>query len=157
MKITKKLHISFTHFAGFATLSYLFVSEWITGTMQSVFKCIKSIPPRAMNAIFNEIDKIGNLEFSNNVEDPQRPDDEHGYMSTGFGDSGSPYWMEKDGISTLIAINHGTIPNKKVPYKSRGWYDNDQLWQCRIIATQVTKEMVDWIKEKETQEKKSLR
>ena len=123
--------------------------------LQSVFKCIKAIPPRAMNAIFNEINEDGDLQYHENVEDPTRPDNEHGYVSPSFGDSGSPYWMEDDtDTSTLIAIHYGTSKKKD---KSRGWYDNDPFWQCRIIATKVTREMVDWIREKEAKESKSRR
>ena len=119
--------------------------------MQKIFKCIKSIPPRAKNAIFNEIDKEGNLEYDNNVEeDASRPGDEQGYMSPSYGDSGSPYWMKgRNDAATLIAINHGVLTKSNNVKFPKGWYNNDPRLQCRIIATKVTKEILDWIREKE--------
>ena len=108
-----------------------------------------------MNAIFIEINKVGDLKYHEQVKDPKRPDDEHGYVTPAFGDSGSPYWIEDDtDTSTLIAIHRGSVSRKD---KSRAFYDNDQLWQCRIIVTKVTKEMVDWIREKDAIESKSMR
>ena len=82
--------------------------------------------------------------------DPQRPEDEHGYIATGSGDSGSPYWLEDNtGAETLIAINHGGIPNKN---ENKGWYGKDDYWQCRVIATKITQDIKIWLSEKEGKE-----
>ena len=141
-----------THLAGFSVLPYLLFLEYIRTTeLQKIFKCIKSIPPSAKNAIFNEIDKEGNLEYDDEEEDVSRPDDEQGYVSSALGDSGSPYWMkDHDGVATLIAIHHGGLGKTRLT-KAKVWYNNDPRFQCQIIATKVTKEMLDWIKEKEQQ------
>ena len=118
--------------------------------MQSSFKCMKSVTPAARNAVFSEINQGGELKFDAIENDKPRPDDEHGYISTGSGDSGSPYWMEdENGAATLIAINRGNLANKD---QNKAWYSKDSFWQCRTIATKITENLKQWMQEKEREE-----
>ena len=123
--------------------------------MRSAFKCMKSVLPRATNAIFSEVNEKGDIKYDKKERDPPRPDNEHGYITTGSGDSGSPYWSKSDsGVATLIAINHGGIPNRN---ENSAWYGNDDFWQCRTIATKITEAMQIWMTEKEQNEPSSKR
>ena len=116
---------------------------------------MQSVLPRATNAIFSEINENGDIKYDEKESDPPRPGDEHGYIATGSGDSGSPYWLKDEtGAATLIAINHGSMPNRN---ENSAWYSNDEFWQCRTIATKITEAMQIWIKEKEQKEQSSRR
>ena len=118
--------------------------------MQSNLKCMKSVIPTAKNGIFSEINQGGEIKFDKIESDQPRPDNEHGHVSTGSGDSGSPYWIEdENGAATLIAVNHGNIANKQ---ENKAWYSNDPYWQCRTIATKITNTFIRWMEEKEIQE-----
>ena len=111
---------------------------------------MKATIPTATNAIFNEINTDGDIKYDTTENDRPRPDEEHGYVSTNSGDSGSPYWMEdENGATTLIAINHGNVKIKK---ENKAWYGNDPSWQCRTIGTKITEEIKEWIAEKEKKE-----
>ena len=89
----------------------------------------------------------GNLEYKKTVQDQKRPDVETGHVATFGGDSGSPYFT-KD-TETLVAIHRGRTQGKLG--KTSAWYTNDPYYQCRIVATKVTHDMLSWAEERENE------
>ena len=116
-----------------------------------VYKCIKPKFPQAITAVY-ESDERGEIRFTGKYkEDEQRPEEETGYLSTFVSDSGSPFWTETtDWIgrkrATIVALVQGAG-------KIGAQYDptvfiNDEYYQCRMIGTKLTKNIVDWVKKK---------
>ena len=108
------------------------------------FKCIKSVIPRASTYVFIKDRETGALKLDHIVQDEKR---KHlsGYVSTHFGDSGSPYW--KTGASNkaiLIAI----VSSKFGPIEeSRSFVSEEPEKQCTNKASKVTEAIVSWIKQ----------
>ena len=100
--------------------------------------------PRADNAIFFE-QPDGTLRFDDFWQDDGPPATDTGYKSAYTGDSGSPYWMESEvegeARQTVLAV-HNTHYGKPPPTI----YSTNALDQCRMLATKVTADVVNWIK-----------
>ena len=73
--------------------------------------------------------------------DIDRPADEHGYIQSNVGDSGSPYWTKtQNGQDFVVAIVQG-FPKTK----PGGFYGAELEMGCRNYATKITKDMVKWL------------
>ena len=118
-----------------------------------MFKCVKPIIPRANNAVFRENHEHPEiLEYIKSFRDPNRPPGEHGHIQLTLGDSGAPYWKEcSNGNAELVAIHSGSITNIRGQYKSNDEYlaSTGNTYQCINYATKMTKEIVQWIKDKD--------
>lgn len=98
--------------------------------------------PAAITATFVE-NKAGNLEWKADEKD-DRDDNESGYISSGKGDSGAPYWtydnlIENHFRGTIVAIHStgsGTV------------FLTNEYKICRETATKITDEILQWIKVK---------
>ena len=116
---------------------------------------MKSVIPRANNAIFEEVGQTGRLKLNQRITDVPRPteftdtydqiaSDEHGYIQTLHGDSGSPVWFEVNNVGVtqhvLAAIVHG-MPTRK----PGGYYGSEPEFSCRNIVTKITEEMSLWL------------
>ena len=96
--------------------------------------------------------------------DEELPKDEHGYISTHKGDSGSPFWVNKYITQKLETGNvegskelkeHRAIlvaiasQSTSYPYPyNRASYMKDKGKQCRTIAVKMTADILQWIKDK---------
>ena len=112
--------------------------------------------PRAYNAIFRETNIQGDLEFDELYNDPNRPDNERGHVSTGAGDSGMPLWRKlPDGNAELVGLVQGIVsPGGGQPDEEPdGSYGRDQddrnrrfyIFSCTNIVTKITQEIKNWI------------
>ena len=118
--------------------------------------------PRANNAIFRENPSYPEiLEYSTSFLDPNRPSDEQGHIHLSPIDSGSPLWKEcSNGNAELVAIHNGHIENKAF---SLGQYKSDDEYlasigytlQCVNYVTKMTKDIVQWMKDKDKEYSKS--
>ena len=111
------------------------------------FKCIQSIIPQAENAVFLK-DWKDELHFLQWEKDSWVDEKDTGYSSVSLGDSGSPYWRpDKKFIfdvqerAVLLAINHGNLNFGIHPTT----YDTDSRNQCKILATKVSTNVIEWI------------
>ena len=101
---------------------------------------------------YNDQDK--QLKYAKTSEnDKPRPEGEGGYLSMFSGDSGSPYWMtfkdnrENEDVTAIIAVQQGV-------FHTVG--DDDEVdeparitqGECRQIATKLTNDILEWIKDK---------
>ena len=123
---------------------FFFFIEQITEPLQSTFKCIKSVIPRASTYVFIKDRETGALKFDHIVQDEKR-EYLSGYVSTYAGDSGSPYW--KTGASNkaiLIAIVSSKFGPK---YEPRSSVSEDPEKQCTNKASKLTEAIVSWIKQ----------
>ena len=125
--------------------------------LQSVYKCIKPVLPRAVTGIFSKT-KLQNLKFEGNSQDDERPSKETGHVRTSYGDSGSPYWIPADLFepigksksqitdykATLVAIHSSRVGHKKDFPR----YSEDEMEKCRMKATKLTDDIIKWAKEK---------
>ena len=91
------------------------------------------------------------------VKDDERPATESGYQLPFKGDAGSPYWIlseDKNVVkrATLVAIVEGldrTDTTKGLYlFTEPATVTDDPVYQCRTIATKLTKEIVNWVKER---------
>ena len=112
------------------------------------FKCIGSIIPRAMNAVF-KVNKTGHLNYNGNEYDLPRPEGEYGQIAVTNGDSGSPFVYEENGQSYLIAIqSHVTSSfDQSIP---RGYHNNNPGKICSGIATKITEDILFWTQQHAT-------
>lgn len=123
-------------------------SELITEEEQSVYKCLKAVPPKAKNGVFKEsIYSKDQFSFIKPEKDKERPlDEETGYVSPAEGDSGGGYWTYrlKDGElrHILVAIASWVGREEGEAYAS---YTNNAKYQCRIGATKITDDILRWI------------
>ena len=134
--------------------------------LQSVYKCIKPVLPRAVTGIFSK-SQSGDLKFEGHIQDNERPSEEHGHVRTSYGDSGSPYWIPadlfkaigksrnrapiKDYKATLIAVHSSKIGS----IKEFSQYSKDKLEQCSMKATKLTDPILKWVKERSAISKQS--
>ena len=132
------------------------IIDLFSTSLKHVFKCVKPIIPRANNAIFLETSAHPViLEYIKLIPDPNRPNDEHGHIALFGGDSGAPLWREcNNGKAELRAIYKGHNNNKKFP--TGRYRHNDEYIasvgltvQCVNYATKLTKDMVQWITDKD--------
>ena len=106
--------------------------------------------PRAKNAVF--IERDSQFEFLDYETDSERPPDETGYVAAVYGDSGSPYWIEKtengEKKKVLVAIHAwGYRPGYESKVSAHSTYKNDALHQCRMGATKITADILEWIEQ----------
>ena len=117
-----------------------------TGKKPDYYKCIRAKIPESQIAVFaerNTYSVIPDLEFKYNDKD-STPDTMAGYLQTRSGDSGGTYWTyeavnENIKKSILIAIHSSSHDNIKI--------STDKASQCRIMATKITDDILQWIKE----------
>ena len=123
-----------------------------------VYKCIKPDVPRAKTAIFTTT-VWGGLEYREERQDEKRPSDEHGYITTSHGDSGSPYWTVEEQkkerlpngkevgpeVAILVALVSAGIDMS--PINTAG-YVKDEEKPCRDVATKLTPDIIRWAMEK---------
>ena len=122
--------------------------------MQSVFKCIKSIIPRASTHIFSRYfqGNIEELKVEYELKDESLDEleminikDASGHVNPYAGDSGSPYWItDASNRAVLIAIVSSKVGPK---FEPRNILREEPEKQCRNKATKVTEAMVSWIKQ----------
>ena len=137
-------------------MKFSLISDLFSTTLQRVFKCVKPIIPRANNAVFLETSAYPViLEYVTSIPDPNRPNDEHGHIAISTGDSGAPLWREcNNGKAELVAIHKGSINNKYSP-SGQYMHDDEHLaslgltFQCRNYVTKLTKDMVQWMTDKD--------
>ena len=89
------------------------------------------------------------LAFQEHVKDQKRPDDEVGYVSLNFGDSGNAFWSTKNdnGVqrSTLVGI---FVLGRHRPIEDESTYIKDASYTCRFAATKITEDIWLWLTEK---------
>ena len=117
---------------------------WVDPVLQSAFKCLAPILPKAKNAVFREINANGFLEWEENIYDTPRPDIESGHIFALKGDSGSPLWTTQtvDGkeVNNLVAlISHGVKYQDEVASNT-----NNPDYLCVSIVAKITPEIMDW-------------
>ena len=112
-----------------------------------VYKCIKTIIPRASTHIFSQDQQTNNLKFEDQVEQDDVPNanDVSGYVTIYYGDSGSLYWKESSGKAVAIAMVSSKVGPKFEPFSQ---YSEDPELQCSQKATKLTEDIVKWIKKK---------
>ena len=76
-------------------------------------------------------------------EKDSRSDDTTGYVTTGSGDSGGPFWTydrvsKNEERSVVVAVLSSSIGPVDIKV--------DKQFRCRIIATKITDDILDWIK-----------
>ena len=96
-------------------------------------------------------DLNGNLRYETTLEDGKRPDIETGYVAATSGDSGSPYWTEYDNGGNEIEPRIVAVHNKAIwpGRKNQASYQNDPKYECTIMASKITDDIVRWAREKE--------
>ena len=117
-------------------------------THQNYYKCIKAKIPKAQFAVFldkSKNDEIVDLDFSFHSQD-SHPKNVAGYIQTMIGDSGGPYWtydrlIENEKRSILVAIHSNYDGNDRLSITT------DEKSQCRMSATKITDDILQWIKE----------
>ena len=117
---------------------------WNDDQIKAIFKCIGSIIPRAKNAIFKMANNGDDLVYADEKDDAPRPDGEYGQIGLAPGDSGSPYFYEKNGVYHLIALHSMGIYTQRSPPFPQGYHNNDPLKRCEGAATKITKDIIDW-------------
>ena len=123
---------------------FFFFIEQIKEPLQSNFKCIKSVIPRASTYVFIKDRETGALKSDHIVQDEKR-EYLSGYVSTYAGDSGSPYW--KTGASNR-AILIGIVSSKFGPkFEPRSTVSEEPEKECTNKASKVTEVIVSWIKQ----------
>ena len=129
-------------------LAWIFIEECLEGTGKKPdsHKCIRAKIPESQIAVFVERNTYSvqvDLEFKN-VKKDSLPDLTAGYVQTRTGDSGGTYWTydtvnENDVRSIMIAIHSSSHPNDKI--------STDKASQCRMMATKITDDILEWIKQ----------
>lgn len=124
-------------------------TEEITKDHQIYFKCIKAKLPQTQAAIFVDTNifvdpKNVVLKYLWDEQDP-RYDDHTGYSAASIGDSGGPYWTydtiyENDLRAVAVAVHNAGNPYVNI--------ESDKDFQCRIRATKITDDILDWLKKK---------
>ena len=122
-------------------------------THQNYYKCIKAKIPKAQFAVFldkSKNDEIVDLDFSFHSQD-SHPKNVAGYIQTMIGDSGGPYWtydrlIENEKRSILVAIHNGKFYHS-MDGRNRLSITTDEKSQCRMSATKITDDILQWIKE----------
>ena len=129
--------------------------------LQSFYKCVKPILPRAVSGIFSKNRKYifpEQLKFKEHAQDDERPSKESGHVRPSYGDSGSPYWIPAEIFepisknraplspykATIVAIHSSKVgPKNEVPK-----YSEDGKEQCTIKVTKLTDDIIKWVKER---------
>ena len=112
--------------------------------LQFYYKCIDAkIPERQFSVFVTEEWHLVDKLVHKHEEKDSRSDDTTGYATIGSGDSGGPYWTydrvsKNHERSVVVAVHSSNIGS--VDIKS------DKQFQCRIIATKITDDILDWIK-----------
>ena len=129
---------------GFMTYLVIFVEQMPT-RMQSFYKCIKSILPRASTHIFSRSFRgfKEKWEYVDEVVQDEKLQDASGYVTTFRGDSGSPFWKTFSNRAIVVSIVSSKVGPKSAP---RTVFSENPELQCNNKATKVTADMVLWIK-----------
>ena len=123
-----------------------------------VYKCIQPKLPRATTAVFEVFESSTHKDtlkfFGKYIQDEERPEEETGYVSPYYGDSGSPYWVisespENDGSVSPLSARRTIIGMVQgADHDNPAKMTNDRNNRCRIVATKITQELVEWVKKK---------
>ena len=114
--------------------------------MQSVYKCIKTIIPKASTHVFSQDQQTGSLKFENIVIQDESSKDASGYVTTFVGDSGSLYWKtDSTGRAVAISIVNSKVGPKFEPFST---YSENPKSSCNQKSTKLTEDIVRWIKQK---------
>ena len=123
--------------------------------MQSVFKCIKSIIPRASTHIFSRYfqGNIEELKVEYELKDESLDEleminikDASGHVNPYAGDSGSPYWItDASNRAILIALVSSKVGPK---YESYSVFNENPEMKCGSKATKINEKVLLWIKQK---------
>ena len=112
--------------------------------IRQAFKCIKPIFPQANTAIFvKQPDSTFSFEGWN--KDQQLPETDTGYTSTDVGDSGNPYWITstiEEERNIVLAVHNGRHIDPPA-----GFYSSANWDECRMTATKVSLDVVNWVKQ----------
>ena len=132
------------------------IIEQMTTELQYIYKCIKSIIPRASTFSFyrtlhNDWNPFGNevyekLEYKkvSEQDDENRLGSQH--VITFYGDSGSPFWKyDASNRAVVVSIVSSQVGPKYGPRTTL--MENPEM-QCNEKATKLTEEIVLWIKDK---------
>ena len=108
------------------------------------YRCLDGNLPRAQVGVFIK-HQDGSLLFVDWDQDDKRPPNESGYLSTHYGDSGSPVFTttkDEQGKerTVMIAIQQGT---HNPPENTR--YKDGVLDKCRMIESKVSRDVVEWL------------
>ena len=87
------------------------------------------------------------------LQDEKRPPNESGYLSSGRGDSGSPYQVstkdEQEKERNVIVAVH--IKDDDPPENVE--YENEHFYNCPLIATKVSSDIAQWLRSVMTYDK----
>ena len=92
-------------------------------------------------------DHVGDLVYSRELQDLDRPSNETGHIELMVGDSGSPLWLrETNDQNYVIALvsNGAGQPSDK----AHGYFGNNPNHNCRFAVTKITEAMSDWFRER---------
>ena len=124
----------------------LLLAEVLPLDYQSAYKCIKPRLPAGRTAIFVQ-DTEGNIVYKESRKDIRPFNMESGYMASGAGDSGAPYWKKE--VNTLNSKNNDFRSTLVAIHTSGAGcpiFIKDYFLQCRTMATKITDEILRWIK-----------
>ena len=126
---------------------HILIPSVTSDTLRRYFKCIKPILPRQKRIVFY-MSKWKTLRYGRYELDDPYHDYETGFIGSGHGDSGSPYWMKvklngfnEKPVHAVIAIVAGNF----VTGKPEAFYMDSQEFQCRGWATKVTPDISKWV------------
>ena len=123
--------------------------------MQSIFKCIKSIIPRASTHIFSRYfqGNIEELKVEYELKDESLDElemynikDASGHVVPYAGDSGSPFWItDASDRAVLIALVSSKVGPK---FESKTVFNENREMKCGNKATKINEDVLLWIKRK---------
>ena len=108
--------------------------------------CIRPDLPRAKTAVFELSETRGDcsVSFKYMDQDDERPVDETGYFEGAFGDSGAAwfkYGPKQKRTAIILAVHEGS-------WNPRHGYMKSPQMPCRMEATKVSADVIQWIKDK---------
>ena len=121
--------------------------------LQSIYKCVKSIVPRASTHVFSRtlddkqqvLIKFEKLKYKGPVQDEEIKH-ASGHVTTNSGDSGSPFWKyDASGRAIVVSLVTSKVGPKFGP---RSPFSDNPEMECNHKATKLTDDVVKWIKKK---------
>ena len=117
-----------------------------------VYKCSKPVLPEASTHVFVWDDKRLKMTYTGLIVQYENWDnDEIGYTAPTTGDSGAPYMIHEpdhsgeDRYTFVAVVSHTKTKYNNAPH-AVGTYMRGES-QCRTMASKLTPEILDWIKQ----------